>query len=59
MTTRSTDVALTIGPIEYYSLKLLSDNDCWSVFVKHAFEGIDIDAHHNLVLISDKVIRKC
>ncbi|KAI9186425.1 hypothetical protein LWI28_017117 [Acer negundo] len=59
MTTRSADVALTIGPIEYHSLKLLSDNDCWSEFVKHAFEGRDIDAHHNLELIREKVIRKC
>lgn len=36
------DVALTVGTIEYYNLKLLSDDDCWSVFVKHAFEKRDV-----------------
>lgn len=44
VTTRSVDVALTLGPIDYYNLELLSDDDCWSIFEKHAFE-IEMPVH--------------
>ncbi|KAK2640041.1 hypothetical protein Ddye_027836 [Dipteronia dyeriana] len=39
VTTRRVDVALTMEPGGYYGLKLLSDDDCWLVFVKHAFKS--------------------
>lgn len=45
VTTRHSRVASTMGPVERYNLKYLSDNDCWSLFTKHAFEGRDINAH--------------
>lgn len=50
VTTRSVDVALTLGPI---------DDDCWSTFVKHAFENRDTSAHQNLELIREKVVENC
>lgn len=59
VTTRSVDVALTLGPIDYYNLELLSDDDCWFTFVKHAFENRDANAHQNLELICEKVVEKC
>ncbi|KAK3188561.1 hypothetical protein Dsin_028122 [Dipteronia sinensis] len=61
VTTRSADVALTMGPrpVGYYDLKLLSNDDCWSVFKMHAFQNGDINAHRNLDLIRDKVVQKC
>ncbi|KAH9803060.1 hypothetical protein KPL71_001632 [Citrus sinensis] len=59
VTTRSVDVALTLGPIDYYNLELLSDDDCWSIFEKHAFENRDASAHQNLELIHAKVVEKC
>lgn len=51
VTTRSIDVALTIEPLEYYNLKLLSDDDCWSVFVKNVFDKKDICSRNNMELI--------
>lgn len=59
VTTRSTDVALTVGTAEYYNLKLLSDDDCWSVFVKHAFEKRDVGLHRHMGSIRKKVVQKC
>lgn len=59
VTTRSTNVALTVGTTEYYNLKLLSDDDCWSVFVKHAFEKRDVGLHRHMGSIRKKVVQKC
>ncbi|XP_031281480.1 putative disease resistance RPP13-like protein 1 [Pistacia vera] len=59
VTTRSVDVALTIGPVKYYPLELLSNDDCWSVFMKHAFEGRNIEACQISELIREKVVEKC
>ncbi|KAK2643519.1 hypothetical protein Ddye_025282 [Dipteronia dyeriana] len=60
LTTRSIEVALTIrGPSDYYDLKLLSDDDCWSVFTNHAFENRDIAAHLNSEAFREKVVEKC
>ncbi|KAJ0046107.1 hypothetical protein Pint_03640 [Pistacia integerrima] len=57
--TRSVDVALTIEPVQYYSLQLLSNDDCWLVFVKHAFGSKDIGTQGNLELIREQVVEKC
>ncbi|XP_044472677.1 putative disease resistance protein At3g14460 isoform X2 [Mangifera indica] len=56
VTTRNKEVALTIGNGEFYSLKLLSDDDCWSIFQKHA--GV-IDGLPELESIREKVVEKC
>ncbi|KAL5802168.1 hypothetical protein ACOSQ4_030473 [Xanthoceras sorbifolium] len=55
VTTRSTEVALTMRPHERYDLKLLSDDDCWSMFAKHAFNSRGNSAHWNLDMIREKV----
>ncbi|GAV81620.1 NB-ARC domain-containing protein/LRR_8 domain-containing protein [Cephalotus follicularis] len=57
VTTREAKVARLMGPIEYYELKPLSNDDCWFVFVKHAFE--DRAAYSNLETIRDKIVGKC
>ncbi|KAI9185268.1 hypothetical protein LWI28_005764 [Acer negundo] len=59
VTTRSTQVALTMRPRERYELKLLSDDDCWSMFVKHAFNRRYTSAHGNVDMIREKVVQKC
>ncbi|KAF2302597.1 hypothetical protein GH714_038985 [Hevea brasiliensis] len=60
VTTRWEDVALTMGSVpHYHKLELLSDEDCWSVFSKHAFENRDPGRHPNLELIRKNVIQKC
>ncbi|XP_031264027.1 putative disease resistance RPP13-like protein 1 [Pistacia vera] len=58
VTTRNENVAKTIAP-GVYNLKLLSDYDCWSVFVKHAFDDRDLGARRNVEMIRQKVIEKC
>ncbi|CBI24966.3 unnamed protein product, partial [Vitis vinifera] len=42
-----------------YELKTLSEDACWSVFEKHAFEHRNIDEHPNLVSIGRKIVNKC
>ncbi|GAV75406.1 NB-ARC domain-containing protein [Cephalotus follicularis] len=59
VTTREAKVARLMGPIEYYELKPLSNDDCWFVFVKHAFEDRDIAAYSNFETIRDKIVAKC
>ncbi|KAH7544552.1 hypothetical protein JRO89_XS15G0184200 [Xanthoceras sorbifolium] len=59
VTTRSTEVALTMRPHERYDLKLLSDDDCWSMFAKHAFNIRGNSAHWNLDMIRETVVQKC
>ncbi|KAH9681543.1 putative disease resistance protein [Citrus sinensis] len=59
VTTRSRDVASKMGPVKYYGLKLLSDDDCWSVFVAHAFDSRDAGTHGNFESTRQRVVEKC
>ncbi|KAJ6927689.1 disease resistance RPP13-like protein 1 [Populus alba x Populus x berolinensis] len=59
LTTRDSDVALMVGPPEYHRLTPLSDQDCWSVFVKHAFENRDLEAQTNLHSVCERIVTKC
>ncbi|CBI35078.3 unnamed protein product, partial [Vitis vinifera] len=34
-------------------------DDCWSIFVQHAFENRDIQKHPNLKSIGKKIVEKC
>ena len=61
VTTRNTQVALMMEPSVTYhhSLKPLSYDDCWSIFVQHAFENRNIQQHSNLTSIGKKIVEKC
>ncbi|KAK2640068.1 hypothetical protein Ddye_027863 [Dipteronia dyeriana] len=60
VTTRDKDVAFTMGaPNECHRLKILSDDECWSLFKAHAFECREIASHGDIELIRQKVIEKC
>ncbi|KDO46212.1 hypothetical protein CISIN_1g047894mg, partial [Citrus sinensis] len=59
VTTRNSNVASTMGPIEHYNLKSLSDDDCWSIFIKHVFESRDLNAHQISESFRKKVVAKC
>ncbi|XP_034705129.1 putative disease resistance protein RGA4 [Vitis riparia] len=61
VTTRNKQVALMMEPSDNYhhSLEPLSDDDCWSIFVQHAFENRDIQKHPNLKSIGKKIVEKC
>ena len=60
ITTRNANVAAMMGGEKnFYELKHLSDDDCWLVFQKHAFENRNINEHPNLALIDKEIVRKC
>ncbi|CBI40193.3 unnamed protein product, partial [Vitis vinifera] len=47
------------GSDNYHYVKALSYDDCWSVFVQHAFENRNICAHPSLEVIGKKIVQKC
>ena len=60
VTTRNKNVALMMGAAKnVHKLNPLSEDACWSVFEKHAFEHRDINDHPNLVSIGRKIVGKC
>lgn len=59
VTTCNSHVASTMGPIQRYNLKALSNEDCWSVFLMHAFNDRDIVEHPISELFRQKVVAKC
>ncbi|CBI40169.3 unnamed protein product, partial [Vitis vinifera] len=59
ITTRDANVARTMRAYDSrYTLQPLSDDDCWSLFVKHACETENIHVRQNLVL-REKVTKWC
>ncbi|RVX00311.1 putative disease resistance RPP13-like protein 1 [Vitis vinifera] len=60
VTTRSKNVAnIMEGDKNLHELQNLSDDECWSVFKKHAFGNSSIDEHSNLALIGKEIVKKC
>ncbi|CBI29097.3 unnamed protein product, partial [Vitis vinifera] len=47
------------GDKNFYELKHLSDNDCWELFKKHAFENRNTNEHPDLALIGREIVKKC
>ncbi|KAL5735645.1 hypothetical protein ACOSQ2_030433 [Xanthoceras sorbifolium] len=59
VTTRLDRVASTMGSSKkLHRLHILSNNECWSLFTKHAFDIGVMDGHPS-ELIRQKVIEKC
>ncbi|KAJ6346724.1 hypothetical protein OIU76_003409 [Salix suchowensis] len=48
VTTRNENVASIISSVSTQHIKKLSDDDCWLVLSKHAFDGGDFSAHPGL-----------
>ncbi|CAL5331117.1 unnamed protein product [Camellia sinensis] len=59
VTTRNRDVARMMRAIELHDVEVLSDDDCWSLFSRHAFENRSIEANPSLVSIGKKIVKKC
>ncbi|WKA02329.1 hypothetical protein VitviT2T_020532 [Vitis vinifera] len=60
VTTRNKNVAKIMeGDKNLHELQNLSDDECWSVFKKHAFGNSSIDEHSNLALIGKEIVKKC
>ncbi|KAG5254805.1 disease resistance RPP13 protein [Salix suchowensis] len=59
VTTQRKRVASVFTSAPPYHLKELTDDDCWYLFEKHAFDYGDSSAHPELEGIGRKIVRKC
>ncbi|KAM1187617.1 hypothetical protein ACFX2J_023522 [Malus domestica] len=59
VTTRSENVASIMGTIPSYSLKQLSDQDCWLLFAKHAFSNPESREQPNFQVMGREIVKKC
>ncbi|CAL5436544.1 unnamed protein product [Camellia sinensis] len=48
VTTRDREVSGMMTTVELHDIKILSKEDCWSLFARHAFANTIIDAYPNL-----------
>ncbi|KAL5576277.1 hypothetical protein UlMin_017976 [Ulmus minor] len=48
ITTRSSHVASTMSMVEAYNLGGLSDDNCWKLFIQHAFKNENLKAYPDL-----------
>ncbi|XP_062174582.1 putative disease resistance RPP13-like protein 1 [Alnus glutinosa] len=59
VTTRNRSVASVMRASSTHPLKELPEEDCWSLFAKHAFHDGNSNAHGELEVIGRKIIEKC
>ncbi|GMY22691.1 putative disease resistance RPP13-like protein 1 [Fagus crenata] len=59
VTTRSKRVASNVCTIPTYLLKQLSNEECWSLFEKHAFKNGNADEFPVLEEIGRQIVQKC
>jgi len=59
VTTRNESVASAMRTIATYPLQQLAEEDCWSLFAKHAFQDGNTEAHPKLQVIGRQIVRKC
>ncbi|KAB1211944.1 putative disease resistance RPP13-like protein 1 [Morella rubra] len=58
-TTRGLHVASVMRSTITYPLKKLPEEDCWSLFAKHAFRDNDLGVHPELEAIGREIVKKC
>ncbi|KAK9929318.1 hypothetical protein M0R45_026420 [Rubus argutus] len=59
VTTRNEGVASVMGTLQTHQLPVISDEDCWLIFAKRAFENKSVSAYPNLKVIGRKIVEKC
>ena len=59
VTTRDKKIESVLKSSQLIDLQQLETNDCWSLFVTHAFHGKNISEFPNLELIGRKIVDKC
>ncbi|XP_002527944.2 putative disease resistance protein At3g14460 [Ricinus communis] len=59
LTTRSKRVSEIVSTAPSYYLHMLSSEDCWSLFAKHAFGDESPSSRPDLVAVGKEIARKC
>ena len=59
VTTRNESVASVMRTVPIHHLKQLTDEDCWQLFAKHAFESGKSDAYPILERVGRDIVKKC
>ncbi|TQE00983.1 hypothetical protein C1H46_013523 [Malus baccata] len=59
VTARNGGVASTMGTLQTHYLKHLLEEDCWSLFAKHAFKDASVIVDPNLEVIGRQIVSKC
>ncbi|KAG5227722.1 disease resistance RPP13 protein [Salix suchowensis] len=59
VTTRDESVASVMRTVATYHLKELTNDDCWFLFAKHAFDDENSTLHPGLQVIGREIVRKC
>ncbi|KAI9400772.1 hypothetical protein POPTR_001G029300v4 [Populus trichocarpa] len=59
VTTRNESVASVMRTVATYRLKELTNDDCWFLFAKHAFDDGNSSLHPDLQVIGREIVRKC
>ncbi|MED6132147.1 hypothetical protein PIB30_016569 [Stylosanthes scabra] len=59
VTTRDHRIASMVKTIPTHNLSLLDDNQCWSVFAKHAFLPADSRDLSSLEKVGKEIVKKC
>jgi len=59
VTTRDKEVAYVLKSTKLFDLQQLEKNDCWTLFVTHAFHGKSVCDYPNLESIGRKIVDKC
>ncbi|XP_022746275.1 putative disease resistance RPP13-like protein 1 isoform X4 [Durio zibethinus] len=59
VTTRNESVASIVRTVPTYHLDVLSDDDCWMLFAKHAFVNTSPSMHPHLKVIGEAIVKRC
>ncbi|XP_034893045.1 putative disease resistance RPP13-like protein 1 [Populus alba] len=59
VTTRDQDVARVTQTAISHRLNVISDEDCWKLFARDAFSGVNSGAVSHLEAFGRKIVRKC
>ncbi|OAY57569.1 putative disease resistance RPP13-like protein 1 [Manihot esculenta] len=57
VTTRNIATAQMMGTVECHNLRRISDDDCWLVFCRHAFENRNTSVHPNFEVTGRKIVK--